>query len=184
MALTGHAASVFRYLAAMKSPSPPVEHYEWLGRITAAASHLEVQLGQVGQAAISGDPYVDDWEDIAGAPSQAWNLANEAIALLEDPLRQQLREILAACGPLQRERNAYAHGALAVDPTVSSGSQWVIETAKYGKRPALTRSNAADLVAEIHRLAKRTNLLRGPVAEWARERKRQLLAQPDGPSES
>lgn len=42
-------------------PHVPDEHYLWLGRISASYGMLDVQIGLLGHAAITGEKYTDDW---------------------------------------------------------------------------------------------------------------------------
>jgi hypothetical protein len=126
-------------------PQPPDEHYYWLGRITAAAAMLDVQLGMLGHAATTGQSWTEDWEAVAGEPGGAARLCATGVKSMPLDLAATATEVLHEARRLRAERNRFVHAVLVMDPEWTGDSApWLLKDPKGGEL-ALLDPTAAPL---------------------------------------
>ena len=148
----------------MHAPSPPDDHYVWLGRVMHACSMLEVQIGMIGWAAANGRPWTEDWRQVAGSPGAAWKMCRDALPRLSETLATEVSDLMAQADPIRSERNKYAHAVFTLDPTRPSSDQWVLKSARDPEFKPLHPEQGAHVVATANRLSKRVSALRQKVA--------------------
>lgn len=151
------------------SPRPPDDHYLWLGRVSSNFAVLDIQMGQVGRAAATGEAWTEDWTLVAGKPGLAYRLCLRAVDLLEGQLAEAVTGLLAGSSELRDERHRLTHGAFVLDPGTDLASHpWLLRTARNEELPLLTADSGSDLVRQLVALTRRASELRRPVAEYAR----------------
>lgn len=151
------------------APRPPDEHYLWLGRVSSNFAVLDIQMGQVGRAAATGEAWTEDWKLVAGKPGQASRLCERAVALLDGELAKAVQSLLDDSVELRDERHRLAHGAFVMDPETTFDSHpWLLRTARNEELPLLTDETGGHLVRSLVGLTRRAANLRSPVALHAR----------------
>lgn len=140
-------------------PQPPPSHYELLGRLTAAASMSELQLGLIGWGVEHGEAYTDDWS-FADRPGKAIKLAKRASASLDDDLAAELSVLIHEHERLVLVRHRGAHGVLIIDPTLPPEEQWITRLPS-GSEHAITEfaTAATAAIAGLHAISKRASAL-------------------------
>ncbi|MEV0434091.1 hypothetical protein [Nocardia sp. NPDC050413] len=154
----------------MLIPTPPPDHYLWLGRVMSACSMLEVQIGMIGWAWKHGKPWTENWSDVDGAPGAALRLCRAALPEMDAALASEVSALLDEAVLVRNERNKFAHAVFILDPTRASGDQWILKSAREEFEP-LTEEQGAALVATSNQLSKRAALLRERAAQGSASRK-------------
>lgn len=118
-------------------PSPPSDHYVWLGRVMNACSMLELQVGLIGWASKNGYHYTEQWSEVAGSAGAAWRLCESALSSMNLDLAQDVRVWMDEARLVRDERNKFAHAVFILDPERPSGDQ----ASEIRPRPRVPSSN-------------------------------------------
>jgi hypothetical protein len=153
----------------MRTPSPPDAHYLQLGRVTAAFAMLDIQMGMIGRAAKTGEPWTENWKKVAGRPGQAVTACTEAAELLPQELADRVRNLLQNAKNLRDERHRLSHGVFILDPDTELASHpWLLRTTRNEEVPLLDEQRGDELVRTLNVLSKTAGELRVAVAGWVR----------------
>jgi hypothetical protein len=154
------------------APRPPDEHYLWLGRVCSNFAVLDIQMGQIGHAAVTGEAWTENWTLVAGKPGLAYRLCAKAVGLLDGDLALAVQTLLEDSSKLRDERHRLTHGAFVIDPETTMDSHpWLLRTARNEEVALLTGETGGRLVRSLVGLTRRAADLRAPVAQHARSRR-------------
>ncbi len=146
------------------APAPPPAYYEALGRLTAIASLVEIEIGLAGWAAESGEPYTEDWP-FGDAPGKAIRYLEDRLGLLGAELRTAAEAAIAEYRRLSDVRHRAVHGVLTLDPSLDPGEQWVVKSARHGLLPMdHLQDEMRQATVELRELARRVDGLRAAIA--------------------
>ena len=159
------------------TPSPPDDHYLWLGRVLSACSMLELQLGMIGWSAKTGELWTEDWRNVAGSPGAAWSLCQGAVTKVPEDLANELRDLMADAGSVRQERNKYAHAVFTLDPARPAGDQWVLRSGRDPDFRPLTEVEGSRLVSTANRLSRRASQIRSVVVSHVTDPSRSDVAE-------
>lgn len=151
------------------TPTPPPEHYLWLGRVMSACSMLELQVGLIGWASKNGYHYTENWFEVAGQPGGAWRLCESQLPRMGGALAADVRAYLDEAKHVRDERNKFAHAVFTLDPERPANDQWVLRSARVAEFRPLTEEHGAGLVAAANRLSQRAMDLRKRAAQGSME---------------
>lgn len=153
----------------MQPPSPPDEHYLWLGRVTAAYAMLDVQIGMLAHTAETGERWTDEWESVSGRPGQAVALCKAALPKMPEEIRLAVGSLLDSVSTLRQERHRLTHAVFVWDPAPDeAGAPWRLRDPRGGEFPPLVASQGAHLVAAFNGLSRRAAELRAALASEVR----------------
>lgn len=157
----------------MIPPAPPDTHYRQLGRITSAFAILDIQIGMVGHAARTGEPWTEDWRRVAGTVGMATRLCEAAVTLVSPELADEISQLLRDAEGVRAIRHNLAHGVFVLDPKTELDSHpWLLRTARNAEVPLVTEAEGDRLVREINTLSRRASELRVRVADYLRTQRR------------
>lgn len=143
------------------TPEVPDEHYLWLGRVTAAYGMLDVQIGMLGHASVTGENWTDDWTKVAGRPGMAVDLCSRGLSLMPEELAERTRRLLADAEPLRLERHRLSHSVFVFDPeSTGPGAPWSLKHPKGGESPLLDEAHGAELVRALNALSRAAGEIR------------------------
>lgn len=142
------------------TPTPPADHYEWLGNVMTACSLLEIQIGMIGCATKNGELWTEDWTDVAKTSGAALKLCKSQLRAMDTELAEDVRVLLADAQPVFNERNQLAHGVFILDPTKPGTQQRVLKSARVAEFSPLTPTEGSILVVKANRLSRKASELR------------------------
>ncbi|WP_280478874.1 hypothetical protein [Nocardia asiatica] len=142
------------------TPEPPADHYVWLGKVASACSMLEVQIEMIGWAWNHGQPWTDNWSEVAGSPGMARKLCEAALREMNPDLASEVSALLGDAALVREERNKFAHAVFILDPTRPAGDQWILKSARDVEFGPLIAEHGARLVATSKQLSRRAEMLR------------------------
>jgi len=149
----------------MTTPLVPDEHYLWLGRISASYGMLDVQIGLLGHAAITGEKYTEDWSKLAGSPGAAVKLCERALPGMPADLADRAQELLEAAKPLRLRRHQLSHSVFVMDPTDDGPSApWLLKDPKGSEGQLLEAVEGEAVVRAINRLSREASEIRAAVS--------------------
>lgn len=155
----------------MTAPQVPDEHYYWLGRVTAAYGMLDVQIGMLAHAALTGENWTEDWAGVAGRPGLAVQLCQGALPRMPDDLADRARALLEAAQPLRLRRHQLSHSVFVLDPeSAGPTAPWVLKDPKGPERPLLYEDEGAELVRAINALSRTAGQLRAELKQSKKDR--------------
>jgi hypothetical protein len=129
-----------------------------------ACSLLELQIGMIGWAATTGEPWTENWGKVAGKPGGAIRLCADALPQLNPLLASEVQRVLDQAEPVRKERNKFSHAVFTLDPTRAPDDQWVLRSSRDVEfRP--TATEGGDLIRVANRLSQEAASLRVRAAE-------------------
>lgn len=146
----------------MTQPAVPDTHYCWLGRVSASFGMLDVQLGMLGHAALTGENWTEDWTKVAGRPGMAVALCKQGVDKLPEKLAERTRALLEEAEPLRLRRHQLSHAVFVLDPEdLGPSAPWLLKDPKGGERPLLDEVEGEALVRAINGLSRAAGEIRG-----------------------
>lgn len=114
---------------------------------------LELQIGMIGWASTTGEPWTENWSEVAGVPGGAWRLCEQAVSSMNPSLGSAVTALLESAQPIREARNKFAHAIFILDLERPGGDQWVLRSARDTEFKPLSEAEGAVLVSEANRLS-------------------------------